>query len=653
MGNGFFGKILWIDLSNETFKEENLSESIYRQYLGGYGLGCKLIYENTPIKYDPLGPDSIFGFFPGLLTGSIAPCSGRYMVAGKSPLTGTWGDANSGGTFGPEIKKCGYDAILFKGIAESPKYVTIIEDEKRIHDANDIWGLDIIKAEEKLKKKHGKFVKTAGIGKAGENISLISGIVNDRGRIAARSGIGAIMGSKKVKMLVLKGNKQMPLANKRDLLKYTKSYNSEKNPSPGKFRKSLIKKIPGIPKLLRRLHIPFKGPGKILTQIYQVFGTSVGNTLLAEIGDSPVKNWGGIGQFDFPPDISTEISTVSINNYKQRDYGCFTCPIQCGAILKVPELGLEETHLPEYETCCAFGTLLLNNDLMSLFMLNDLCNREGLDSISAGATVAFAIECFENGIITIDDTNGLELGWGKSDSIIELINMMIKRKGFGDILADGIKKASEKIGRGSEKFAMHSFGQEIAMHDPKFIESLGYTYAFDPTPGRHTAASIDFMNLGPINKYMKGFSLPKNWKKNKEAKYKGQMLVSGLQQVINCLGLCTFTTLFGSYPSKEIIESITGWDISTDELIKTGLRIQTLRQSFTIREGVILAENDLPSRVIGDPPFEKGPNKGVTVSYRDFYKGVCKEMGWNPENGYPLRETLRELNLDYVIKDIY
>jgi len=411
--------------------------------------------------------------------------------------------------------------------------------------------------------------------------------------------------------------------------------------------------IPGIPKLLRRLHISFKGPGKIITQIYKVFGTSLGNTLLAEIGDSPVKNWGGIGQFDFPPDLSTEISTVSINNYKQRDYGCFSCPIQCGAILKVPELGLEETHLPEYETCCAFGTLLLNNDLMSLFILNDLCNREGLDSISAGATVAFAIECFENGIITIDDTNGLELGWGKSDSIIELINMMIKRKGFGDILADGVKKASEKIGRGSEKFAMHSFGQEIAMHDPKFIESLGYTYAFDPTPGRHTAASIDYMNLGPINKYIKDFSLPKNWKKNEEAKYKGQMLVSGLQQVINCLGLCTFTTLFGSYPLKEIIESITGWDISTDELIKTGLRIQNLRQSFTIREGVIIAENDLPSRVIGDPPFEKGPNKGVTIKYRDFYKGVCKEMGWNPENGYPLRETLRELNLDYVIKDIY
>ncbi len=220
-------------------------------------------------------------------------------------------------------------------------------------------------------------------------------------------------------------------------------------------------------------------------------------------------------------------------------------------------------------------------------------------------------------------------------------------------MADGCKKASEKIGKGSRKFAMHSLGQEIAMHDPKYFESLGYTYAYDPTPGRHTAASIDFMDIGPIGKFMKGFSLPKKWKKNKKSKYKGQMMVTGIRQFIDCLGLCMFATLFGNYPVREIIRSVTGWDLSVEEIIKTGLRIQTLRQSFTIREGVKIAENFLPSRVIGEPPFEKGPTKGITVNYREFYEGVCEEMGWNPENGYPLRETLRELNLDYVIKDIY
>jgi len=653
MSTGFFSKVLWVDLTDETFKEQKLSEEVYRNFLGGYGLACKLIYENTKANYDPLGPDAIFGFFPGLLTGTIAPFSGRYMVAGKSPLTGTWGDANSGGFFGPEIKKSGYDSILFKGIAESPKYVTIIGDDKQIHDASDIWGLDVIEAEEKLKVKHGKFIKTAGIGKAGEKVSLISGIVNDKGRIAARSGIGAVMGSKKLKMLVLKGNKALPLANKDKLSELTKYYNSAKKVKAGKLRKMIFKLIPGMPKLLRRLNIPLKAPETMISQIFRMFGTSVSNTISAEIGDSPVKNWGGVGQYDFPPSKSMGISSVKINSYKIREYGCYTCPVQCGGILSVPEIGLEETHLPEYETCCVFGTLLLNNDLMSIFTINEMCNRHGLDTISAGGTVAFAIECFENGILTTKDTGGLELKWGNSEAIIEVIKKMINREGIGDILADGCKKASEIIGKGSERYAMHSAGQEIAMHDPRHFESLAHTYAFDPTPGRHTAPSVDFLEIGPVEKFSPGLKLPDKWKKDINKKYRAQWKVVSFYQVLNSLGLCMFSAMFGEYPLLDIIKSVTGWDISIDEMLKTGFRIQALRQAFTVREGMILAKNELPGRVYGDPPQERGPNKGITVDYKDFNEGVCKELGWNPENGYPLPETLKDLNLEYVIKDLY
>ena len=221
MVTGFCGKILIVDLSNESFDEEDLSEEVMRQYLGGYGLAAKLIYEKMAPKTDPLGPDALFGFFPGLLTSTVAPLSGRYMVAGKSPLTGTWGDSNSGGTFGPEIKKCGYDAILIKGVASSPKYITIIDGEKQILDASDVWGLDAIETENKLVEKHGS-VKTASIGPAGEKISLISGIVCDKGRIAARSGFGAVMGSKKLKALVLKGKHKLELADNSTLVAKTK-----------------------------------------------------------------------------------------------------------------------------------------------------------------------------------------------------------------------------------------------------------------------------------------------------------------------------------------------------------------------------------------------------------------------------------------------
>jgi len=217
MPNGYLGKILWVDLSEETFKEQDLPEEVYRQYLGGYGLATKLIYQNMPAKIDALSADSIFGFFPGLLTGTVAPLTGRFMVAGKSPLTGTWGDSNCGGYFGPEIKKCGYDAILIKGMANSPKYITILEGTKQIVDASELWGLDAVQTEEKLLEKHGK-VQVASIGQSGEKLSLISGIVTDKARLAGRSGLGAIMGSKKLKAIVLKGNQSINVSDKKGLI---------------------------------------------------------------------------------------------------------------------------------------------------------------------------------------------------------------------------------------------------------------------------------------------------------------------------------------------------------------------------------------------------------------------------------------------------
>ncbi len=654
MSKGYFGKVLWVDLSNETFQEEKITDRIYRQYLGGYGLACRLIYENMPPKTDPLSAESILGFFPGLLTGTMAPLSGRYMVAGKSPLTGTWGDANSGGTFGPEIKRCGYDAILIKGSAEKPKYIAITPEQQDILDASEIWGLDIIEAENKLKKLHGKFIKTAGIGQAGENVSLISGIANDRGRIAARSGLGAIMGSKNLKMLVLKGKHRIQLHDKKNFIELVKNYNSEtKTGRPGWFWKKIIKTIPNMAKVMRKVNIGMEGPAGIIRKIYHNVGTCLANTLSAETGDSPVKNWGGIGMYDFPLEMSRDISSNRILEYKIRDYGCYSCPIQCGGILKVPEIGLEETHQPEYETCSAFGSMLLNNDLMSLFKINELCNRASIDTISTGATVAFAIECFENGLLTKAETDGLELNWGNSDTIIDLVKKIIHREGIGDLLADGAKVAAEKIGKGSEKYAMTSLGQEIAMHNPRKFPSLAFSYAYDPTPGRHTTASIDFIEIGDLETYLKGFEFPEHWKKDEHKKVKAQVLATGVHQVVSCAGLCMFTTLFGTYPLIELINALTGWEVDLDALITTGLRIQNLRQAFTLREGINLVENELPGRVIGDPPDERGPLEGETTEYKNFYNLYCKEMGWNPDNGYPLKETLKKFEIEFVINDLY
>ncbi len=654
MSNGFFGKVLWVDLTKNSFEEEVLPENMYRQFMGGYGLGCRLLYERMDSKVKPLSPESIIGFFPGLLTGTAAPFSGRFMVVGKSPLTGTWGDANSGGTFGPAIKKCGYDGILVKGAAKNPKYISIIDGNIEILDASDIWGKDVIESELFLKNKHGKLIKTAGIGLAGERLSKISGIANDKGRIAARSGLGAVMGSKKLKTIVLKGNKKVLISNRENFLSLIKEYHKATKIKPlSPMKKNILSKIFGMVKSIRRLKIGMAASPTLMRTIYRYFGTTIGNVISAETGDSPIKNWSGIGMYDFPYEKSKLLSSVNINKYKVKEYGCFSCPVQCGAILKVPELDIKEMHSPEYETCCSFGSLLLNNDLLSILKINDLCNRAAIDTISTGVTVAFAIECFQNNLLNLDDTGGLDLMWGNSKSVVELVRKIILREGIGDILADGAKIASEKIGKNSKQYAITSFGSEIPMHDPRYFKSLAFTYAFDPTPGRHTAASIDFSEIGPYDKFEKSLNLPKKWKKNEEKKVEAQVINTGFHQILNCAGMCMFSPSFGPYPFIDLLNSLTGWNTNIDDYIKTGIRIQTLRQAFTIREGINIAQNELPDRIIGLPPAEKGPHKGKTVEYKEFYKEFCNRLGWNPENGYPLKKTLKDLDLEFVIKDLY
>jgi len=611
MPKGYMGKILWINLTSETFVEEEIPEEIYRQYLGGIGLASKLIYENMPSNVDALSSESIFGFFPGLLTGTVAPLTGRFMVAGKSPLTNTWGDSNGGGFFGPEIKKCGFDAILIKGMAKSPKYVTIIDNEKKILDATESWGLDVVQTENHLKSMYGN-VQIASIGQAGENLSLISGIVNDKARIAARSGFGAVMGSKKLKSIVLRGTQKIEVANKDILNHYTKEYNENIN----------VSTATGI-------------------MGYKELGTTMGNVILFQVGDTPCKNWGGTKE-DFPDDKLNKIAATEIVKYKEKPYGCFSCPVRCGAILKVPEANLEETHRPEYETCASFGHLLLNDDLISILKANDICNRAGIDTISAGATIAFAIECFDNGIIGLDDTEGIKLNWGDSGAILQILNKMINREGIGDVLADGSKIAAEKIGDGAE-YAMHSMGQELGMHSPKYYKNMGTTFAFDPTPGRHTTASLDFFVMGPIikpNGLFEGISLPKKFKRPGEDRSIAEKLFTSLMQFTNSIGLCEFVYVFQKYPLLELINATVGWEFTIDEALKAGQRIQTLRQAFTLREGIDIIKNRIPDRT-------------VSVDYLADYKGYCEKMGWDPENGVPLQKTLHELNLEFVIEDLY
>ena len=664
MAQGYHKKILVVDLSTDSWHIEELDENIYREYYGGYGLGIYYIYTHLKPSADPLGPDNILGICPGLFTGTATPFSGRYMVCGKSPLTGGWGNANSGGTFGPEIKKVGLDGIFFKGKAEKPTYLFIEGENIQLLDASELWGKDGVETEKAIEKKHGPSVKVACIGPAGENLSLISGVINDLGRIAARSGLGAVMGSKKLKAVCIRRTKEsgkLELHDKIGLMNHIKEYNTKFNAMAKKgLMTRFIANMGSMAGLMRRLKMgvsSFDTPAiaKIIIQMFSVtqLGTTSANIISSQMGDSPVKNFKGVGYKDFPPKSVKKIGGKKIRSFMKTQYGCFTCPARCGAILEYEALPYaeKETHRPEYETCASLGCTILNDDLDLLFKANEMLNRAGMDTISAGITIAFVYECCENGLLTEKDfkcaayPEGFLPKWGDNTYLLQILEMMINREGIGDILADGTKVASEKI-PGSKDYAMHANGQEIPMHDPRADPMLGVTYIADPTPGRHTAATLNMDKLGV--KYFLEELGP--WDINDESDLGIlQAKNAKFKQTIEANGMCIFALNMGAYPYLEVIQAITGWDVSIDEILETGHRIQTLRQMFNAREGAI--RHYIPQRAIGSPPQTKGPLKGKSWDFEIIAQDYYNAMGYE-KNGIPKKETLDLLNLDFAISDL-
>ncbi len=663
MSNGYMGKVLWVNLSKGELKSEDVPEEHYRDFLTGYGLGIKTLYERIPPGSDPLGPDNILGFCSGLLTGSGAAFSGRFMVCAKSPLTGGWGDANCGGYLSPAIKRAGYDAVFFTGMSEKPVYLFLTDDKAELREASHLWGKDAIETEAALKEenKDEKRLQVACIGPAGEKLSLISGISNDNGRYAARSGLGAVMGSKKLKGIAVSGKSKVSSSDSEAIKSLSKEFSKalDKADFMGKILSNRVVKLAG--KLTRINPMAMAQPGDLWCQILKKYGTMGITAMSAESGDSPVKNWEGVGFKDFPLDRASKISDDQVIKYQSKKYGCFACPVQCGGIMEIEDgpWPVGESHKPEYETLCVFGTLCLIDDLHALFKLNDLCNRGGLDTISAGGVAAFAIECFENGILTKDDLGGLEIGWGKGEPLIKLLEMVINREGIGDVLADGVKKAAEKIGKGSEKFAVHAGGQELPMHDPKFDLMQGVAYELEPTPGRHTISGYVWQELMQIHRYSRNADkvppmMSKKQKANPGGKAKNQAINSKLMQVVNSAGVCLFGMTCGPrFPLYEYINAVTGWAMTEDEFLETGERIETLRHAFNVREGITYNDTRMHGRAKGLPPMNRGPHSGVTLDMETAAREFYREMGWDFDTGKPGKERLEALGLDEVVKDLY
>jgi len=603
------GKTLWVDLGNEIIEKKANDDSALKKYIGGYGLGARLLYDELEKGIDPLGEKNILGFCSGPLTGTPTIEGNRFMVVCKSPLTGGIGEANSGGSFGPYMKFAGYDAIFFKDKAKTPKYLFVHNGEAELLDAQDIWSLDTTETEIRLKGKHGEDCRVASIGPAGENLSLISAIIHD-GRAAARSGVGAVMGSKKIKAVVVKGNKEVPLAD------------------PEKVRELKRKYI----KMPSREYKPLSETGTI-----GILGTSIMS------GDAPVKNWKGSGPVDFPQGIDN-FSKDKIMKYQIKPIGCWRCTIACSGKMKIERGPYKfEGKKVEYESAVAFGPLILNDDFESILYINDMCNRLGFDTISIGTVIAFAMECNEVGLI---DEKELEINWGETARIIELLPKIARREGAAAILADGVKRASEIIGPESEKFAIHVNGQELPFHDPRFQPGMATTYVTEPTPGRHCPCE---WILPP------GIDFPDDFDKySPHGKGIWQKRMTCQMQMINSSGLCQFG--YYSYPYEawpQFLTAVTGIKYDIEKFEQVGERILNLRHAFNIREGINSLKFDFPKRALGIPPLKEGNTKGITVDLKTQIAEYFKELDWDIKTGYPSMKKLQELELYDIEEDLY
>jgi len=604
MGGGYMGKILFVDLSKGELKDETPDEKLYRDFIGGYGLGARIVYSRQKAGVDPLGPENILGFAAGILTGTPALFGCRYTVVAKSPLTGTWGDANCGGDFGPYLKFSGYDAIFLSGVSPEPVYLFINDGTAELRRADHLWGKDINETDALLQAEVGKEARIACIGPSAERLCLISCIVNNRGRVAGRSGLGAVMGAKRIKAVVVQGSQQVPLADKTKL---------------EQARRKAQRQLGGV------------------VQVYRQYGTCGFTAQLTQLGDTPVKNWAG-SAVDFPNVAA--ISDESVISQQRRKYGCWRCPVACGGIMQTGG------YKPEYETLAAFGTMCLNDNLESIIKLNDICNRYGVDTISTGATIAFAIECYENGLITNKDTEGIELRWGNHEAIVAMTEKLVVREGFGDVLADGVKVAAEKIGKGAEGFAIHIHGQEVPMHDPKRFMHYGATY-LDTTPARHMLGSY---GLRPAS----GVEFPAFDRKSSAGRGEAHKMGGDLVHVVNCAGICLFGYLCMDLSAViEFLSLATGWEYRLEDMLKAGEGIANMRQAFNVREGLRPGDFKEPNRVLGRPPMESGPVAGRSVDIETLGRDYLVAMDWAPETGKPSKKKLEELGLDDIARDLW
>ena len=615
MASGYWNKVLRIDLTNKKVVKEDVEDKIFRLFVGGAGFGAKILWEEVSPEKDPLHADNRLIFATGPLQGHPVPGGAKFSVVSKSPLTNTQADSAAGAKWGPFLKKAGYDALIIQGRSETPVYIYIDDDKVEIKDAKSIWGLDSYQAVDQIRKELGdERVSVATIGPAGEKLVRMACIVVDKHSFAGRCGLGAVMGSKNLKAVAVKGSKKVPVANLSLLKEYNRKYFKE-------IHNASIKS--GL-----RPH-----------------GTPVLCITAEGFGDMPIKYWTG----DTWPEGAKKIGAPNYTNVlSAKPYPCLYCPIGCHRNINIEEPTKYRLKGigPEYETLGMLGTNLLIDDVKAIAVANDICNKLGIDTISTGACIGFAMECYEKGIISKKDTGGMEIKWGDPEILIELVKQIGNKEGFGSIFSEGALRAARKIGKNAEELVAHVKGLDFPAHDPRACWGMIPTYATGTRGACHMRGVEEDVE-------MSGFYIPEIGITEEKAQFfkrEGKAFLAVKMQdycaLVNSLVLCVFMPDGGDLSFTSILNifnSITGWEWDVQEAMKCGERIFTMQRLINLRDGYSKKDDILPPKM--HIPAKKGFRAGKVPPVEELINEYYRLREWD-ENGHPSKRKLQELDLD-------
>ncbi len=623
MINAYMGKILRVDLKTGSVSSEPLRLDWAMTFIGGAGLATRYLYDEVPAGTDALGSGNRLIFMTGPLTGTASASAGRYSVVAKSPLTGIWGHGNSGGSFGPALKRSGYDGIIFEGISPQPVYLIVSDGKAELRDAADLWGKTVPETEDRIQETADKNLTVAAIGPGGENLVRYAAIINNKHRAVGRCGLGAVMGSKRLKAVACGGRAAIKLADQANFRKIAKAQIALLDES-------------------------------MLKVGFEAFGTNMVSDMVNARGGYPAYNWQQ-GVFDKIEEVNGPALTDKVF---VKGVNCFACPIFCGRGTEIREGKWKgrSGEGPEYETTNTLGPQCGVADMNAITMANYLCNQYGLDTITAGASIAFAMECYQKGILTKEQTEGLALNFGDGALVVDLVEKIAKREGIGDLLAEGTKAMADKLGQGSHHFAMHVKGLELPAYDPRAAKITGLAYVTANRGGDHITAYVQgptFIDVPFL--LVEDSSIEDPFVANpKEAK-----VVIDLENALtmfDCIGACKFMGIL--LPAEDYVQLIShaaGWVFTVEDFRKCGERVYNLMRAYCVREGITRILDTLPDRLMKEP-LPSGPAEGMLIDkqslemLKDAYYNL---RGWDRATGIPTPEKLKELDLEEITADLW